>query len=151
MNNVSGSSVVKGAAAYSLLQAVLSLCGAISALGLGAVGSNLGSLAGSADLTAEQQQAIAASGAASGLLSIFGIVFGIIGILMLVNAFGLFQRKPWAWTTTVGIFGLNVVLSVANWLTGSFNAVSLGTTLISAVIVYFFLTNAEVKAELGKS
>lgn len=148
MNNVSGSSVVKGAAAYSLLSAVLNLCGALGSLGIGALGSNLGSIASTSDLTAAEQAALATG---SGLLSILGIVFGIIGILMLINAVGLFQRKSWAWTMTVAIFGLNVVLSVFGWLSGSFNAVSLGTTVISAVIVYFFLTSAEVKAELGKS
>jgi uncharacterized membrane protein HdeD (DUF308 family) len=143
MNNVSGSSVVKGAAVYSLVQALLSLCGAATSLGVGA-------LVNTAQLTAEEQDALAASGAVTGLLSILGIIFGIVGIVMLVNAFGLWTRKSWAWMLTVGVFGVNVVLSVLGWLGGSFTTVSLGTTLISAVIVYFFLTNAEVKSYLGK-
>jgi hypothetical protein len=147
---MSGQSFITSTAVYSLLSALLNACGALSFLGLGALGSALPGMVDNAQLTAEEQAAISQASSLSGLLPIFGILFAILAVLLLVDALGLFQKKSWAWTLTVGIYGASVVLSVISWLTGSFSALSLGTTVIAAAVVYIFMTNADVKQILGK-
>ncbi|NWF67798.1 MAG: hypothetical protein HXY40_01810 [Chloroflexi bacterium] len=146
----SRSTIVTATAVYSLISALLNFCGAISFMGLRAIGGLLPQLADTADLTAQEQQALAQASALSGLLPIFGALFGVIAILLLVDAVGLFQAKPWSWMLTVGLYGASVVLAVLSWAGGGFSLLSVGTTLIAALIVYLFLTNADVKQTLGR-
>ncbi|MBL8162015.1 MAG: DUF2127 domain-containing protein [Anaerolineae bacterium] len=149
----SKSTIVTATAVWSLINAIFSLCGSLALLGVGAIAGSFGQLASQegVDLTTEQQQAIAAvSGVGGVLVTILGVVTLVVAIALLVNAIGLFQTKPWSWRLTLVLFGISVVLSVLGWLNNGFTAISLVFTVLNAVIVYLFWTNAEVKQTLGQ-
>lgn len=149
----SKSTIVTATAVWSLINAIFSLCGALALLGVGAIAGSFGQLATTqgSELTAEQQQALAAVSGAGGLLvSVLGVVTLVVAIALLINAIGLFQTKPWSWRLTLILFGISVVLSVLGWLNNGFTVLSLVFTVLNAVIVYLFWTNAEVKQTLGQ-
>jgi len=150
MYNSNVSSIISGAAAYSLVSALLSACSALAFLGLGVMTTALPVAVNSSELTAEQQNAVAAVSALGSLLPLFGVLFALVAVLLVVDAFGLFQRKSWAWMLTIVIHASSAVLSVLSWASSNFSFLSVATTLISAIIVYVFLTNADVKHALGK-
>jgi hypothetical protein len=145
-------------AILSIVLAILNLCGGFAAVTGGAILGGLGSVVNQAaqeagaELDAEAAAAAAAiSGLGGGLFVIFGLVFLVIGIALLVDAIGLFQGKPWSWMLTIVLYSIFAVLTLISALTS--NTLGIWPIIqiaVGAAIVYLFYTNADIKRALGK-
>jgi uncharacterized membrane protein len=82
----------------------------------------------------------------SGLLAIGGILIAI-GILSFVVAYGLLKGRTWAWTLTVVLSIISIVLNVISIAAG--NIAGLVSVIISGIILYY-LFRPHVKAYFGK-
>jgi hypothetical protein len=81
-----------------------------------------------------------------GFLAIGGILIAI-GIFSFVVAYGLLKGKPWAWTLTVILSIISIVLNAISIATG--NIASIVSIIISGIILYY-LYRPHVKAYFGK-
>jgi len=95
---------------------------------------------------------IAVLGVALVFLAPIGIFFGgilvILGIMSFIVAGGLLQGRGWAWTATLALSIISIVIGIASLVTG--NAGSIISMIISAVIIYY-LYRPYVMAYFGKS
>jgi uncharacterized membrane protein len=82
-----------------------------------------------------------------GLLAIGGILIAI-GILSFVVAYGLLKGRTWAWTLTVVLSIISIVLNVISIAAG--NIASIVSVIISGIILYY-LYRPHVKAYFGKA
>jgi len=145
-------------AIVSAIIGVLNLCGSVAIITGGALLGGLGSIANQAaqqtgeELTAEQQQALAAVSSVGGpLITILGIAGLVVAIALLVDAVGLFQGKPWSWMLTIVLYGVLIVIQILTILTSGFGILSLIWILIAGAIVFLFYTNNDIKRALGKA
>jgi hypothetical protein len=81
-----------------------------------------------------------------GLLAIGGILIAI-GILSFVVSYGLLKGRTWAWTLTVVLSIISIVLNVISIAAG--NIAGLVSVIISGIILYY-LFRPHVKAYFGK-
>jgi lysylphosphatidylglycerol synthetase-like protein (DUF2156 family) len=81
-----------------------------------------------------------------GLLAIGGILIAI-GILSFVVSYGLLKGRTWAWTLTVVLSIISIVLNAISIAAG--NIASLVSVIISGIILYY-LFRPHVKAYFGK-
>ena len=81
-----------------------------------------------------------------GLLAIGGILIAI-GILSFVVSYGLLKGRTWAWTLTVVLSIISIVLNVISIAAG--NIASIVSVIISGIILYY-LFRPHVKAYFGK-
>ena len=86
-----------------------------------------------------------ASGAV--LLIGIGIIFLALGIAYLVMAYGLWNGKPWAWTTTLILSVIGIILAVISISFG--NIGSILSIIIHGVVIYY-LYRPNVKVYFGK-
>ena len=87
----------------------------------------------------------------SGILMLLlgiGIFLVILGIASLVVARGLLKAKSWAWTLTVIISIISIILSIVAIATGRFDSV---ISLILYGIILYYLYRPDVKAFFGKT
>jgi ABC-type glycerol-3-phosphate transport system permease component len=82
-----------------------------------------------------------------GILAIGGILIAI-GILSFVVAYGLLKGRRWAWTLTVILSIISIVLSAISIAAGS--VPSIISIIISGIILYY-LYRPHVKAYFGKT
>lgn len=87
-----------------------------------------------------------ASGAVLLLIGI-GIIFLALGIAYLVMAYGLWIGKPWAWTITLILSVIGIILAVISISFG--NIGSILSIIIHAVVIYY-LYRPNVKVYFGK-
>jgi hypothetical protein len=89
--------------------------------------------------------------AAFALLPIAGIVIGgilvIIGLAYFVMAYGLWNGKKWAWTITLILSTIGIILGIASIAIGNVGA--LFQIIINAIVIYY-LYRPNVKAYFGK-
>jgi uncharacterized membrane protein (DUF2068 family) len=83
----------------------------------------------------------------SGLLAIGGILIAI-GILSFVVSYGLLKGRTWAWTLTVVLSIISIVLNVISIAAG--NIASIVSVIISGIILYY-LYRPHVKGYFGKA
>ena len=76
-----------------------------------------------------------------------GIILIIIGILSFVVAHGLLKGRGWAWTLTLILSVISIVLNAISIVTGNFGGII--SIIISSVIIYY-LYRPHVKAFFGK-
>jgi uncharacterized membrane protein (DUF2068 family) len=90
-----------------------------------------------------------AYGASGAVLLVVGIGFALIAISIayFVMAYGLWNGKRWAWTITLILSGIGIILSIASVAAGSVGAVF--NIIINGVIIYY-LYRPNVKAFFGK-
>jgi uncharacterized membrane protein HdeD (DUF308 family) len=93
--------------------------------------------------------AFVASGA---VLVIVGIGFALIalGIAYFVMAYGLWKGKGWAWTITLIISAIGVVLGIASIAAGGQKAAGAIVQIIINAVVIYYLYRPSVKAFFGK-
>ncbi|MEZ4670162.1 MAG: hypothetical protein R3E39_19830 [Anaerolineae bacterium] len=150
--------LVKYVAIYMLISGIFSLCGGIGLMtagALGGLGGALGAVAinasGADAATANEiNQATSQLAAVSGFAIIWGILSVIAAPILLVAAFGLFQRAKWARMAAVIAFSINAIASLLGILSGSSGIFSLVWVLISAYLAYFFYTDSGIKGEFGQ-
>jgi uncharacterized membrane protein HdeD (DUF308 family) len=87
-----------------------------------------------------------ASGAVLLLIGI-GIIFLALGVAYLVMAYGLWTGKRWAWTITLILSGIGIVLAIISIAAG--NIGSIVSIIIHAVVIYY-LYRPSVKVYFGK-
>jgi uncharacterized membrane protein HdeD (DUF308 family) len=87
-----------------------------------------------------------ASGAVLLLIGI-GIIFLALGVAYLVMAYGLWTGKRWAWTITLILSGIGIILAVISIAAG--NIGSIVSIIIHAVVIYY-LYRPSVKVYFGK-
>lgn len=149
-------SLVKATAVYLLIYAVLNVCAGLAMTVLGGLTGVLG--AASAGMF-EQSAAMGIEGSEEALAAMseattFGglaIVWGILALLsvplLLVVAYGLFQRRAWARMGAVVALGVTILLSVINF--GSIGVSSLLWIIVSGFVLYLFMTDEGVRRELS--
>jgi len=72
-----------------------------------------------------------------GLISIMAVLFVPIGVLGIVEAYGLWNGKKWGWWITTILMGLGLVFGLIAVLLGSIG--SIFGVIVDAVIVYYML------------
>lgn len=82
-----------------------------------------------------------------GLASLIGVVVVIVGLLYLALAWGLWVGKGWAWTISLVLAGLGIIISLFSLIRGAFG--TLIVLVLDAVIVYYLLT-PRVRAFFGE-
>ncbi|HJU33913.1 MAG TPA: hypothetical protein VJ695_02200 [Nitrososphaera sp.] len=87
---------------------------------------------------------------ASGLvLLIIGIGFILLalGIAYLVMAYGLWKGKSWAWTITLILSAIGIIVAIVSIAAG--NAAAIVNIIIHGIVIYY-LYRSNVKAFFGK-
>jgi uncharacterized membrane protein HdeD (DUF308 family) len=88
------------------------------------------------------------SGLGLGLLIIgFGFLLLVLGIAFLVMAYGLWNGRGWAWTITLILSMIGIIVAIATIVAGNVSAVI--NIIIHAVVIYY-LYRPNVKAYFGK-
>lgn len=155
LEDVSRAQIVKWVGYYMVIVGILRvLCGPLMALvgGIAAAGGLAGALSSpfAREASGEIAQASGELVAASGLLLVLGIVGFIAGIAMLIVGVGLLQRRSWSRMGTVVIAGVNAVISLLLFLSGS-GGLEIVWLAIGAFVAYLFYTDAGIKQELGEN
>lgn len=126
--------------------AILNIIGGIIMLVAGIALVAVGSL-----LPSVLEQGAEMSGLPAGALGALGVGMGgviiALGIFSFVVAYGLWKGKGWAWTLTVVLSVISIVLNAISIATG--NAGGIINIIISAVIVYY-LYRPHVKTYFGR-
>jgi uncharacterized membrane protein HdeD (DUF308 family) len=76
-----------------------------------------------------------------------GVILLVLGIAYLVMAYGLWNGRGWAWTITLILSVIGIVVAIASIVTGNFSAII--SIIIHAVVIYY-LYRPNVKAFFGK-
>ncbi|HEX7207797.1 MAG TPA: hypothetical protein VF233_06405 [Nitrososphaeraceae archaeon] len=87
-----------------------------------------------------------ASGAVFLVIGI-GFIFLAIGIAFLVVAYGLWRGKSWAWTITLILSVIGIILAIISLAVGNIGAII--SIIIHGVVIYY-LYRSNVKAFFGK-
>lgn len=153
LSGVDRSSIIKIVAIYFVIAAILGLCGGLALFGIGGMAGIIGGSVGvlnDANLSPEAQQALNEAGGLAGIgvaAMLLGIVSIIMAPIMLVVAYGLFQRKAWARQGTILVAALSVLQSLFS-LTSGFTSII--TLIISGFVLYLFWTDEGIKMELSQ-
>ena len=89
--------------------------------------------------------------ALAGLLGGAGIAIGgimiILGIISFIVAWGLLKGKPWAWTVTIILSVISIVMGIISLVGGNFGSI---VNIIIAGVIIYYLYRPHVKAYFGK-
>ena len=77
-----------------------------------------------------------------------GAVLIILGIVSFIVAWGLFKGKGWAWTVTLILSAISIIMGIVSLVGGNFGAI---VNIIIAGIVIYYLFRPHVKAYFGKT
>ncbi|MBX3062912.1 MAG: hypothetical protein KF726_08045 [Anaerolineae bacterium] len=154
LDSIGRSNVVRYTAIYFLIGGILGICGGCSLIGLGGLGGFMGVFSGGMfSQMGAPDEAQAASGALVGVgfgATIYGFLMLISAPLLIVAAWGLFNRKPWAHTLAVVAGTVEVVRELLGLFFGGGGILSLVFLVVSAFLVYVFYADSGIRAELGK-
>jgi Predicted membrane protein (DUF2127) len=85
------------------------------------------------------------------LIPLIGIFIGsglfILGLAYFLMAYGLWKGKGWAWTLTLILSGIGIIVGIGSIVVG--NLGSIFHTIINAIIIYY-LYRPNVKAFFNK-
>ena len=87
---------------------------------------------------------------ASGLVLLIigiGIILLALGIAYLVMAYGLWKGRGWAWTITLIVSAIGIIVGIASIIFDNLGGII--TIIINAVVIYY-LYRPNVKAFFGK-
>jgi uncharacterized membrane protein HdeD (DUF308 family) len=76
-----------------------------------------------------------------------GVILLALGIAYLVMAYGLWNGRGWAWTITLILSVVGIVVAIASIVAGNVSAII--SIIIHAVVIYY-LYRPNVKAYFGK-
>jgi lysylphosphatidylglycerol synthetase-like protein (DUF2156 family) len=74
----------------------------------------------------------------AGVIDAFAVVLALVGVVSLLNSFGLWKGKRWAWA-------LSMVLAILGALSGLFALPSGALGLIVNALIIYYLTRAHVR------
>jgi hypothetical protein len=87
------------------------------------------------------------SGLGTLVIPLIGIFLGsglfILGLAYFLMAYGLWKGKGWAWTLTLILSGIGIIIGIGSMVVGNFG--SIFHTIINAIIIYY-LYRPNVKA-----
>jgi hypothetical protein len=157
--------IIKATALYLVVAALWGLGGGVLAFAGGAIAGvvGVGTTEVLGQLSDEELAAINANGELAenraaleqaqrelGQVSILATITGLVAIItapiMLIVAFGLFQRKAWARQGTILVAGVGLVLGVLG-LSGGFGSII--SLLLSALVLYLYLKDEGIRLELA--
>jgi uncharacterized membrane protein HdeD (DUF308 family) len=87
---------------------------------------------------------------ASGLVLLIigiGIILLALGIAYLIMAYGLWKGRGWAWTITLILSAIGIIVAIVSIAAGNVGAIV--TMIIHGVVIYY-LYRPNVKAFFGK-
>jgi uncharacterized membrane protein HdeD (DUF308 family) len=76
-----------------------------------------------------------------------GVILLALGIAYLVMAYGLWKGRGWAWTITLILSVIGIIVAIASLVAGNVSAII--SIIIHAVVIYY-LYRPNVKAFFGK-
>jgi hypothetical protein len=91
--------------------------------------------------------AIPANLLGGGAAAVGGVMMAL-GILSFIVAYGLVKGRPWAWTLTVVLSIVSIVLNALSLAAG--NVAAIVSIIISGIIIYY-MYRPHVKAYFGKA
>jgi hypothetical protein len=158
LENIDRAQLVKWVAYYLIISGILSICFGVLLAGVGGLGGLAGAIGlGSGAMLddpelSELNDELAAASAGLAVISTLAFVAGIasiiIGPAMIVVSVGLLQKRSWARMGTVIVVAINLIASLLLTFGGS-GLFQILFVAIDAVIIYLFLTDPRIKAELG--
>ncbi len=152
--NAQTSTTVVVVAIFLVILAVLNICAGIAVVTggalLGAGANAILSSSGSTNSSVAAAQQVA--GAATGGLILIGLLSLGLGFGALIDAVGLFLRKPWSYMGTLIVAGIYIALQLIGILLGSgIQVSSVIFIVLCGAIIFFFITDAQVKRALGQA
>ena len=95
--------------------------------------------------------AFLASGLVTLLIPLFGIFIGsglfILGLAYFLMAYGLWNGKSWAWTLTLILSGIGIIVGIGSIVVGNLGSIF---HIIINVIIIYYLYRPNVKAFFDK-
>jgi hypothetical protein len=134
-----------GVSIIAILNVISGIIMLIGGVGLAAVGSALPTMT-TVNPNAGGQMALV--GLLGGGAAAVGAVLIVLGIVSFIVAWGLFKGKGWAWTVTIILSAISVIMGIISLVGGNFGAV---VNIIIAGVVIYYLYRPHVKAYFGKS
>lgn len=133
-----------GVTIIAILNIISGIVMLLGGLGLAVASSILPTMT-TLDPNASGQMALA------GLLGAGGAAIGgvmiILGIISFIVAWGLLKGKGWAWTVTIILSLVSIVMGVISLVAGNFGSI---VNIIIGGIVIYYLYRPHVKAYFGK-
>ena len=126
--------------------AILNIIGGIIMLIGGVALVAAGSILPSIPMTTGELSGVPAWLVGTGAIAI-GIIVLVLGILSFIVAYGLLKGAGWAWSLTVILSIVSIVLNAISVATGNFGGII--SIIISAIILYY-LYRPHVKSFFGK-
>lgn len=114
-------------------------------LGLAAISSVLPTMT-TIDPNAGGQMALAGLVGGAGI-AVGGILI-ILGIISFIVAWGLLKGKGWAWSLTLILSVISIIIGIVSMAAGNFGSI---INIIIAGIIIYYLYRPHVKAFFGKS
>jgi hypothetical protein len=134
-----------GVSIIAILNVISGIIMLIGGVGLAAVGSALPTMT-TVDPNAGGQMALV--GLLGGGAAAVGAVLIVLGIVSFIVAWGLFKGKGWAWTVTIILSAISVIMGIVSLVGGNFGAI---VNIIIAGVVIYYLYRPHVKAYFGKT
>jgi hypothetical protein len=134
-----------GVSIIAILNVISGIIMLIGGVGLAAVGSALPTMT-TVNPNAGGQMALV--GLLGGGAAAVGAVLIVLGIVSFIVAWGLFKGKGWAWTVTIILSAISVIMGIVSLVGGNFGAI---VNIIIAGVVIYYLYRPHVKAYFGKS
>ena len=135
-----------GVSIIAILNVISGIIMLIGGVGLAAVGSALPTMT-TVDPNAGGQMALVGL-LGGGAAAAVGAVLIVLGIVSFIVAWGLFKGKGWAWTVTIILSAISVIMGIVSLVGGNFGAI---VNIIIAGVVIYYLYRPHVKAYFGKS
>jgi hypothetical protein len=151
LENIDRKQLIKWVAYYLVIGGILTICSGVLLTGAGGLAGMAGFMSAGVNTEIQDPELAAATaglGAIGAVVVIAGIASIITGPAMAVVGWGLLQRKPWARMGTVIVVGISLVVSIVTAL-GSVGLMQIAFIVIDGVIIYLFLNDPRIKAELG--
>jgi hypothetical protein len=135
-----------GVTIISILNIISGIVLIAGGIGLAAVRSVFPTMTSTLNPNTSGQMAIA------GLLGVAGIAVGVVliilGIISFIVAWGLLKGKGWAWTVTLVLSVISIIMGMMSVAGGNVGAIV--NVIIAGVIIYY-LYRPYVKAYFGKT
>ncbi len=155
LENIDRPQLIKWVAYYLIVGGILTICSGVLLAGagglagmVGVMGLGTGTAVGDPEVAGELAAASAGLGAIGALAVIAGIASIIVGPAMAVVGFGLLRKQPWARMGTIVVVAISLITSLM-FVFGGSGLLQVLFVIIDAVIIYLFLNDPRIKAELG--
>jgi uncharacterized membrane protein (DUF2068 family) len=131
-----------GVAVLAILVALAGILALVSALVLGVLAETMMEFIESAIIEYGGMVIPDVAGFVEAMLLVIAVVAAVMGILALIDAYGLWIGAGWAWWLTIILSALGIIIGIVSLPSGII------TIVIDALIIYYF-TRSYVKAFFG--